>query len=68
MNKNQVNGTVKDIAGTVQEKTGKLIGNPDLEAKGLQKQVEGKAEKRLGDVKEIVKDAHEALVDALHKR
>jgi len=57
MNKNQVKGTVKDVAGKVQEETGKLVGNKEQQAKGLLKQVEGKAEKKLGDVKEIVKDS-----------
>lgn len=57
MNTNQVKGTAKDIAGKVQEETGKLFGNKEQQAKGLLKQVEGKAEKRLGDVKKIVKDA-----------
>ena len=61
MNKNQVQGTVKDVAGKVQEEAGKLVGNKEQEAKGLQKQVEGKAEKRLGDVKELVKDAVKKL-------
>lgn len=60
MNKNQINGTVKDIVGTVQEKAGQLIGNPSQEAKGLQKQVQGRAKKRLGDIQEIIKDAKEA--------
>jgi uncharacterized protein YjbJ (UPF0337 family) len=55
MNRNQVKGTVKDIAGKVQEEAGKLVGNKEQQAKGLLKQVEGKAEKRFGDVKEIVK-------------
>ena len=57
MNKNQIKGTVKDLAGKVQEETGKLIGNREQEAKGINKQVTGQAEKRLGDVKEIVKGA-----------
>ena len=56
VNKNQVKGAVKDVAGKVQEQTGKLVGNKEQEAKGLRKQVEGKAEKALGDVKEVVKD------------
>jgi len=34
-----------------------LVGNKEQQAKGLLKQVEGKAEKRFGDVKEIVKDS-----------
>jgi uncharacterized protein YjbJ (UPF0337 family) len=57
MNKDQVKGTFKDIAGKTQEQTGKLVGNKEQQAKGLLKQAEGKAEKRFGDVKEIVKDA-----------
>lgn len=57
MNKNQVNGTVKDLTGKVQEQAGKLVGNKDQQAKGLVKQVEGKSEKALGNAKEVIKDA-----------
>lgn len=57
MNKNQVQGTVKDMAGKVQQEAGKLVGNKEQQAKGLQKQVEGKAEKQLGNTKEVIKDA-----------
>lgn len=56
MNKNQINGTAKDIAGKVQEETGKFFGNKEQQTKGVLKQVEGKAEKTLGDVKEVAKD------------
>ena len=68
MNKNQVNGTVKDMVGKAQEGAGKLTGSKEQQAKGLQKQVAGKAEKQLGDVKEIVKDANDAVKGALNKR
>ena len=57
MNKDQVKGTAKDVAGKVQEKTGKVIGSEGQQAKGMAKQVEGKAQKSAGDVKEVVKDA-----------
>ncbi len=57
MNKNQTHGAVKNIVGKVQAETGKLMGNKEQQAKGLQKQVAGKAEKKLGDAKEVVKDA-----------
>ena len=57
MNKDQTHGVVKDIAGKVQAETGKLMGNKEQQAKGLQKQVAGKAEKKLGDAREVVKDA-----------
>lgn len=68
MNQNQVNGMVKDIVGKAQEEAGKLVGSKAQQFKGLQKQVEGKAEKHLGDVKEGVKNANDAARDALHKR
>jgi uncharacterized protein YjbJ (UPF0337 family) len=57
MNKDQVNGTLKGLAGKVQEEAGKLVGNKEQQAKGLLQQVEGHAEKKLGDAKEVIKDA-----------
>ena len=46
MNKDQVNGTFKDLAGKVQEEAGKLVGSKEQQAKGLLQQVEGSAEKK----------------------
>ncbi len=57
MNKNQVKGAVKDIAGKVQEEAGKLTGSKEQQAKGLNKQISGKAEKAYGDAKEVIKGA-----------
>lgn len=56
MNKDQVKGVAKDVAGKVQENMGKLIGSAEQEVKGLTRQVAGKAQKGRGDVKEIIKD------------
>lgn len=58
MNKNQVKGAVKDIAGKVQEKVGQLVGSKEQQVKGLGKQIAGKAQKTLGDAKEVIKDAN----------
>ena len=55
MNKDQVEGEAKDIAGKIQEEAGKLIGSKEQQAKGLEKQVEGKIQKGVGDLKETVK-------------
>lgn len=57
MNKDQIQGTVENVTGKIQEKAGHAIGNPTQEAKGVQKQVSGKAQQLVGDLKEIVKDA-----------
>ena len=57
MNKDQVKGAAKDVAGKVQEGAGKLVGSKEQQAKGLAKQVTGKAQKGFGDVREAVKDS-----------
>lgn len=57
MNNDQVKGFVKNIVGKVQEEAGKLIGNKDLQAKGVKKQLSGKTQIIYGDAKEIAKKA-----------
>lgn len=61
MNKDQVTGTAKEIAGKVQKGAGKLVGSKEQQAKGLNKQAEGKVEKSIGNSKEVVKDAIDKL-------
>ena len=56
MNKDQVTGAAKDMAGKIQEEGGKLVGSKDQQAKGLEKQLEGKVQQKVGDLKEAVKD------------
>lgn len=56
MNKDQIKGKAKDIAGKVQEKAGELVGSSEQQAKGLAKQSEGKLQKGVGDAKEALKD------------
>ncbi|MBM3117853.1 CsbD family protein [Jeongeupia naejangsanensis] len=57
MNKDQVKGVAKGIAGQVQEQAGKLVGSKSQQAKGLIRQAVGKAEKKLGDAEEVLKDS-----------
>ena len=56
MNKDQVKGVAKDVAGKVQEQAGKLVGSKAQQIKGLSKQISGKVQKGVGDVKQSVKD------------
>jgi uncharacterized protein YjbJ (UPF0337 family) len=56
MNKDQVKGVAKDVAGKVQEEAGKLVGSKEQQIKGLSKQISGKAQKGIGDVKQSVED------------
>jgi uncharacterized protein YjbJ (UPF0337 family) len=61
MNKDQVKGAVKEAAGKLQQKTGKVLGNKTQETKGLATKIEGKAQKKVGDAKEALKDARSKL-------
>ncbi len=61
MNKDQIKGTTKDIAGKIQEETGNITGSKEDQAKGLAKQGEGKIQKGVGDAKEKIKDAADKL-------
>jgi uncharacterized protein YjbJ (UPF0337 family) len=56
MNKDQVKGVTKDVAGKVQEQAGKLVGSKEQQIKGLSKQISGKVQKGVGDAEESVKD------------
>ncbi len=61
MNKDQVKGTVKDIAGKLQEKTGELLNDQKQQVKGITKQVEGQGQKAKGDAKEVLKKSVDKL-------
>ena len=56
MNKDQVKGAAKEVAGKVQQQAGKLGGSKEQQIKGLSKQIAGKAQESVGDVKQSVKD------------
>ena len=60
MNKDQVKGGVKDVAGKIQEQAGKLLGSKEQQVKGLSKQISGKVQKNVGDAKEAIKDLNKA--------
>jgi uncharacterized protein YjbJ (UPF0337 family) len=60
MNKDQVKGTMKDIAGKAQEKAGELTGSEKQQIKGLKNQAEGKIQKGVGDVKDAFDKTKEA--------
>ena len=51
MNKDQLKGWVKEAGGRVKEATGKLVGNENLEAKGMVEKTVGKIQAGYGDLK-----------------
>ena len=56
MNRDQVKGSAKDIAGKIQQKAGEVTGSASQQVKGVAKQVEGKVQKGVGDAKQAAKD------------
>lgn len=58
MNKDQVKGATKEVAGKVQKNVGEAVGSTEQQAKGMAREAAGKVQKNLGDAKEAVKDTH----------
>jgi uncharacterized protein YjbJ (UPF0337 family) len=58
VNKHQLKGTAKEVAGKVQQKAGKATGNRSQQAKGLARQVTGKAQKAFGNAQDNQDKAH----------
>ena len=56
MNKDQMKGVARDVAGKVQEQAGRLVGSKEQQIKGLSKQISGKIQKCVGDAKQSVED------------
>lgn len=49
----KVKGAIKEATGKVKEETGKVTGNPDLRDRGMAERVDGKAQRKVGDVKKV---------------
>jgi uncharacterized protein YjbJ (UPF0337 family) len=62
MNRDQVKGMAKDIAGKVQRKVGEVTGSTDQQIKGGVKQVEGKVQRGVGDAEQAADRANKGKV------
>ena len=56
MNKDQAKGRIDEAKGKVKEVAGKIIGNKDLEQKGIIQNSGGKVQAGYGDLKQDVKN------------
>ena len=63
MNKNQVVGAAKDVAGKLQQEAGKITGSKSQQVKGLAKQMEGKVQKGVGKVEQAADAAARSTTD-----
>jgi uncharacterized protein YjbJ (UPF0337 family) len=55
MNKDRVEGKVKDVAGRIERQAGEWTGDTEAQVKGAVKQAEGKTQNAWGKVKDAVK-------------
>ena len=60
-NKDEIKGKGKQISGTIKDKTGELINDPKLEAKGEAQRAAGKIQEKAGAAR---RRTGEALVKA----
>jgi uncharacterized protein YjbJ (UPF0337 family) len=52
MNKNQIDGGMKEAAGKVQKEFGKVVDSPKHKAEGGMKEASGKVQKTAGNIEE----------------
>jgi len=52
-NQDKAEGTGKKAMGSVKEKVGEAIGNPDMRDRGTAEKVEGKVQDKVGDVEKV---------------
>ena len=55
MNKDQINGRGKELAGKLEKNVGRAVGSAKTEAKGLAKEIAGKTQKTVGDARNNVR-------------
>ena len=57
MNKDQIQGRVEEVKGSIKEKAGRAVDRPDVEDRGTMEKAAGKVQKTFGDVKDEASDA-----------
>ena len=61
MTNDQAMGSIHEFVGNVQQAFGKLIGNQTQQARGLQRQVLGRAERALGGGRQVHANARHSV-------
>ncbi len=55
MDKDRIDGALKNAAGSIKETTGKIFGDKKLEADGIAEKAEGKVQNTVGGVKDTLR-------------
>jgi len=65
MDKDRVEGKMKDIKGRVERQVGEWTGDKDAQAEGIKDQVKGKVQNAYGKIKDAARDAVDTNRDEL---
>ncbi|MGA2963372.1 MAG: CsbD family protein [Candidatus Korobacteraceae bacterium] len=57
MDKDRVEGKIKDIKGRVERQVGEWTGDKDAQAEGAKEQIKGKVQNAFGKIKDAGRDA-----------
>jgi uncharacterized protein YjbJ (UPF0337 family) len=52
--KDQIQGDLHQLKGTIKEKAGHVTSNPSLEHEGQNEKVAGKVQKKIGQIEEVI--------------
>jgi uncharacterized protein YjbJ (UPF0337 family) len=50
----EIEGATRNLTGKIKEATGKALGSPRLEAQGDIEQIQGHAQKKVGEIKKVL--------------
>jgi uncharacterized protein YjbJ (UPF0337 family) len=50
----QTEGTLHDLKGTIKERAGQVLNDPNLEAEGQAEKIAGKVQKKVGEVEKVL--------------
>ena len=68
VDKNRIDGSAKNLGGTVQEAVGNVIGDPEIEARGKANQIAGTAQNAMGSASDIVTGWGTVIGDAAKEK
>jgi uncharacterized protein YjbJ (UPF0337 family) len=52
--KDEIEGRVHEVKGTIKEKIGEITNDPDLEGEGIGEKITGKVQKKIGEIETAV--------------
>jgi uncharacterized protein YjbJ (UPF0337 family) len=65
MDRDRIEGAVKEGTGKVQEELGDATDNPQAEEEGMERQAEGELQQKWGETKDAARDLADDVDDAV---